>query len=323
MPKSTVFLYFQREGGAFLLSSELKNRRLSGMAAEKQDQEMDVQRQFDVPFTMVQNSVIDCMGFGKPIDKTVYISLLRFAFNKGSAYPSITKLAYMNGVSSNTIRGSIKRLTEMNLVKKQERKKKNSENETNVYYIYDLSDKLKNDSVMNEDVYLAKVREDRKQKKEKKEGVQKLKGGTSKIEGGTSKTEGKEDKPFNNKNINKKLSSKESIYLSKVEELNELETPTKVKQVIKQNMDRLIDDSVSLLDIELFYTSATNDLSDNDFCIVLNNVLSKTKGEIKSIGNLLTSAIESYYIYVIHPRSVASDADQPSRTIPDDHWINS
>jgi len=119
--------------------------------------------------------------------------------------------------------------------------------------------------------------------------------------------------------------NKQTIYLSKIEELNELEIPTKMKQVIKQNMDRLIDDSVSLLDIEIFYTSATNDLHINDFCIVLNNVLSKTKGEIKSISNLLTTAIESYYIYVIHPRAAASDAgeDRSAGEIPNDHWLNS
>lgn len=118
---------------------------------------------------------------------------------------------------------------------------------------------------------------------------------------------------INNTIINN-TDSKESIYLSRVEELNNVDAPMKVKQVLKKNMDRLIDDQISLTDIDLFYNSTANDLNDHDFSIVLNNVLSKTKSKIKDITNVLTYSIENYYLYVIRPRETVETTDEETNT---------
>ncbi|MGJ9381505.1 hypothetical protein [Salipaludibacillus sp. CF4.18] len=90
------------------------------------------------------------------------------------------------------------------------------------------------------------------------------------------------------------ITKKESINQSKIDELNGLQLPTKIKQILKQNTNRLIDDSVSLLEIDLFYNSRSNQLSDSDFSIILNNVLAKTKGKIGDISSLLASSSYNY-----------------------------
>lgn len=185
-----------------------------------------VQAQFDIPYTMVQNEVMDCMGFEQPIDKLVYIALLRFAFGKGKAYPSVPKLAYMCTSTENTIRSAIKRLDSMDLLKKKPRPKSNKDNDTNIYYLYQLSEELKANSVMNEEAFTAAKQADKERRaakkkareakkvlesieptsnfeggKNEKKPTSNFEGGTSNFEGATSNFEGKEYL-LNNKDLN-------------------------------------------------------------------------------------------------------------------------
>lgn len=192
----------------------------------KNNENMMVQAQFDIPYTMVQNEVMDCMGFEQPIDKLVYIALLRFAFGKGKAYPSVPKLAYMCTSTENTIRSAIKRLDSMDLLKKKPRPKSNKDNDTNIYYLYQLSEELKANSVMNEEAFTAAKQADKERRaakkkareakkvlesieptsnfeggKNEKKPTSNFEGGTSKFEGATSNFEGKEYL-LNNKDLN-------------------------------------------------------------------------------------------------------------------------
>lgn len=117
---------------------------------------------------------------------------------------------------------------------------------------------------------------------------------------------------------------KESIYLSFIEELNDLDVPTKVKHVIKKHQDRITRDAISLIDIDLAYHSNINDLNDHDFCVVLNNSLGKTKGKIQDMINLLTRAVEKYYIDVIHPREAATEEKPQTFDVtkrPGGNWL--
>lgn len=100
----------------------------------------------------------------------------------------------------------------------------------------------------------------------------------------------------------KNLTSEKPNEPSFAEQLNDLEVPTKVKQVIKRHQKRIITDGIFLIDIDLAYNSKLNDLTEHDFCVVLNNSLRKTKGKIQDITNLLTVAVEKYYIDVVHSR---------------------
>lgn len=117
------------------------------MSAKQNTEELlDVQITFTIPFTQVQNSVIDSLAFDNPIDKMVYISLLRFASQKGRAYPSISILATMNSSSENRIRQSLKRLEEMELITIR-RRKLGQLNISNLYELHDIPHQLKEKTV--------------------------------------------------------------------------------------------------------------------------------------------------------------------------------
>ncbi|MGJ9383211.1 hypothetical protein [Salipaludibacillus sp. CF4.18] len=118
--------------------------------------------------------------------------------------------------------------------------------------------------------------------------------------------------------------TKESINLSQIEELNGLQLPTKIKQILKQNLHRLIDDSVSTLEIDLFFNSKSNQLADNDFAIMLNNVLSKTKGKIGDINSLLASSSYNYYMNNIVAQQGVDDEEDSGTTynINSYDWLN-
>jgi hypothetical protein len=181
------------------------------MTTITRDEQIEVQAGFNINFTMVQNEVTDSMSFAKPLDKLVYIFMVRFAFGKASAYPSIKKLAMMASVSENPVRDSIKRLIKMGLLKVEQRNKANGENDSNLYTVYDLTPEMKKNSVSDKEVYAEALKADRERKKEKRasknlstgtsdsEGVQNDKIGTSdseggsNFEGGTSDSEDKED----------------------------------------------------------------------------------------------------------------------------------
>src|SRR5699024_9266944 len=243
-----------------------------------------IQPTFTIPFTQVHNKVIDCTKFQKPIDKLVYISLMRFAFQKGHAFPSLNKLAKMNISSENTIRSSLKRLKQLKLVTIEERKE-GKQQFSNMYYIHDLPDEMLSEQ-------------------ENKTPPQNLKGGTSKnegtppqnLKGGTSKNEGTphqnlkgstsnyepEEEELNKKNMNKKKIKNQSI---QEKEIKELQVPSFIQQILLKNIDRLIDDNINLEDITLLFNSYHDKISEYSFAHVLSNVLERTKVEIYKFRN--------------------------------------
>ena len=142
----------------------------------EEEEEIEVQATFRQDFTIIQNYVHDCMSFQQPIDKLVYMHLLRFAFHKGSAYPTIKKLCFMCGkVSHNTVRSALKRLEEMKLIKIKRRKNADGTYKPNMYYINDLTDEMKKDVVSDYDTYWKAVEEDNLRKKMKREKAKKEK----------------------------------------------------------------------------------------------------------------------------------------------------
>jgi len=237
-----------------------------------------IQPTFTIPFTQVHNKVIDCTKFQKPIDKLVYISLIRFAFQKGHAFPSLNKLAKMNISSENTIRSSLKRLKQLRLVTIEERRE-GKQQFSNMYYIHDLPDEMLSES-------------------ENETPPQNLKGGTSKnegtppqnLKGGTSNFE-PEEKELNKKNMNKKNMNNLSI---QEKDIKKLELPTFIQQVLIKNIDRLIDDNIDLKDITLLFKSYQDKISEYSFAHVLSNVLEQTKGRINKIRNIMEKSIHTY-----------------------------
>jgi len=106
---------------------------------------------------------------------------------------------------------------------------------------------------------------------------------------------GTNNKQINNKQINNNL--RDNISQSSIEpkysnrhniekEINELlekkEMPITALKQMHLNIDRLISDNISVLDVFTFYKSTDNTVNDNDFSMILSNVLKKTK---RSIGN--------------------------------------
>lgn len=222
-----------------------------------------IQPTFTIPFTQVHNKVIDCTKFQKPIDKLVYISLMRFAFQKGHAFPSLNKLAKMNISSENTIRSSLKRLKQLKLVTIEERKE-GKQQFSNMYYIHDLPDEMLSEQ-------------------ENKTPLQNLKGGTSNFE--------PEEEELNKKNMNKKKIKNQSI---QEKEIKELQVPSFIQQILLKNIDRLIDDNINLEDITLLFNSYQDKISEYSFAHVLSNVLERTKGEIYKFRNIMEKSIHTY-----------------------------
>jgi hypothetical protein len=108
----------------------------------------------------------------------------------------------------------------------------------------------------------------------------------------------------NNKKNLKKEVSKKSIYLSKLNELDKL--PMQIKITMKNNIDRLIDNSIDPYDIYSFYFSSENKANEFDFNTILGNVLSSTKGPIRNINQLLVIAVQNY----MHDLRLIPDYDE-------------
>src|SRR5699024_4124626 len=149
-----------------------------------------IQPTFTIPFTQVHNKVIDCTKFQKPIDKLVYISLMRFEFQKGHVFLILNKQDKMNISSENTIRSSLKRLKQLKLVTIEERKE-GKQQFSNMYYIHDLPDEMLSEQ-------------------ENKTPLQNLKGGTSNFE--------PEEEELKKKNVNKKNIKTQSIQEKEIRE---------------------------------------------------------------------------------------------------------
>lgn len=273
---------------------------------------MQVETDITIPFTMVQNEVMDSMSFEKPIDKLVYIALLRFAFGKGSAFPSVPKIALMCASTLNTIRDAIKRLIKMGLVKVEARKNSNGTSSSNLYTISDLTPEMKANSVSIEELY-EKAKQKFKKKKKESKAVETVDNSTpaypsisegypSISEVHPSKFEPEEEtlnnKQYNNNKQNNNIYQSNSVNNidSDLNEITDQEMPMIIKKQISVNQKRLIDDNINTYEILAFYKSSDNTVSnDNDFAMILSNVLTKTKGSINSFSAVMKKAIHNWY----------------------------
>lgn len=273
--------------------------------------QMQVETEITIPFTMVQNEVMDSMSFEKPIDKLVYIALLRFAFGKGSAFPSVPKIALMCASTLNTIRDAIKRLIKMGLVKVEARKNSNGTSSSNLYTVLDLTPEMKANSVSITELY-EKAKQKFKKKKKDSKAVETVDNCTpahpsksevypSISEVHPSKFEPEEEtlnnKQYNNiQNNNIYQSNSVNNIDSELNEITDQEMPMIIKKQISVNQKRLIDDNINTYEILAFYKSSDNTVTnDNDFAMILSNVLTKTKGSINSFPAVMKKAIHNWY----------------------------
>lgn len=110
-------------------------------------------------------------------------------------------------------------------------------------------------------------------------------------------------KSNNKKNLEKEI-NKKSIYLSKLNKLDKL--PMQIRITMKNNIDRLIDNSIDPYDIYSFYFSSENKANEFDFNTILGNVLSSTKRPIRNINQLLVIAVQNY----MHDLRLIPDYDE-------------
>jgi hypothetical protein len=305
------------------------------MTTITRDEQIEVQAGFNINFTMVQNEVTDSMSFAKPLDKLVYIFMVRFAFGKASAYPSIKKLAMMASVSENPVRDSIKRLIKMGLLKVEQRNKANGENDSNLYTVYDLTPEMKKNSVSDKEVYAEALKADRERKKEKRasknlstgtsdsEGVQNNEIGTSDSEGGSnsegpgSDSEDKEDvfnktlKDLEEEDINKRQQNLRNVRIMKA--TTEIEYVTEFPEsVCNEIATNLVDQNEKIL-----FTPVV-ERAMNDYTAYIRNGnkvhnLSKwfTKAYLTAKTNMYASRVEQDEVL-----------ETPVSTIPFFDWLS-
>lgn len=75
------------------------------------------------------------------------------------------------------------------------------------------------------------------------------------------------------------------------QEIEKVEIPTSLKEVLMQNQDRLMDDNIQVKDIERHYKAHAGILTDYQYASALQYSLEKTPGTIKSISARLTKAV--------------------------------
>src|SRR5699024_878352 len=104
-------------------------------------------------------------------------------------------------------------------------------------------------------------------------------------------------KPNNDSNSNTNDSnnitndSNLSIQTADIQKMN---FPISIQKTLKQNIDRLIDDNISLSDIETLYNSFKDTVNDFTFSFILGNVLGKTKSKINNINNYQSRIIKRH-----------------------------
>lgn len=240
-------------------------------------------------FTQLQNEIIDSMSFKKPIDKLLYITLLRFAFGKKKASPSLTTLANACCVSKkSTVIDALQRLVAMALITIKKRTKQDGDNETNLYYIHDLTAEMKQNSVLS--------REAKKEKKEAKKAAKKVVDNSRKSEGGSPKN-GLGGSPKNGLGVVRKTDSN-NIHSQEEKE----------NKKIMCNKDRYISiDTVSKINkiTNEILTSflLSNDLGLNDSqaektILVWNSMKTAIQGDSEAKANLFIEALTTTKQYM-------------------------
>lgn len=122
-----------------------------------------------------------------------------------------------------------------------------------------------------------------------------------------------------NQTYSSETESNDTEYLSiNQEHIDSLSIPTSTKIQMTKNIDRLIDDNISLSDIETLYNSFKDTVNDFTFSFILGNVLGKTKGKINDISNLMNVSVYNHLKQL--PKSDNKTTQENKEVIPD--WFN-
>ncbi|MGP4063057.1 hypothetical protein [Halobacillus sp. H74] len=290
--------------------------------------DMNVYDEREIPFTQIENDIIDSMSFEKPGDKLLYMCLCRMAHFQKGIFPSISKLMLMVGVSSpNTLKGQLDRLEEMGLIKVIDRgKKENGEHHTHLYKLLKVPARIRVNSVWDDEMVeqkKASIRERQKEKAAKK----KAKNGTktppskndvppskfdvppSKNDGPPSKFDGNQSRTYEPR-IYKQDSIKESII--------ESDLPDDMKEYLGGKIKRLIDLDISLEQIEGNYLKHKTEVKYiGDYLDALDFALKQKS--INDIDNFMADRVPASIEYNNKKRAKASNSGS-NEVIP--VWLN-
>jgi predicted transcriptional regulator len=100
-----------------------------------------IQRGSKRNFFMVDNGVFDERLNLEPLDKLVYICLLRYADNTSrEAFPAMQRIADDIGITRQRVNTAIKILEQRGLIKKKKRFDKTGGKKSNLYIVYDANE---------------------------------------------------------------------------------------------------------------------------------------------------------------------------------------
>jgi DnaD/phage-associated family protein len=99
----------------------------------------ELHRTFDIPYTQIDNRIFESEVFQRPVDKLLYMSMIKFSFGKSSVFPSLPTLQkYCCCNSKQTIIDSMNRLINMKLVVKEYRISEKGNHQSNIYHLFDI-----------------------------------------------------------------------------------------------------------------------------------------------------------------------------------------
>lgn len=134
-------------------------------------------------------------------------------------------------------------------------------------------------------------------------------------EGGFTQKPNNDSNSITNDSNNITNDSNLSIQKADIQKMN---FPISIQKILNQNIDRLIDDNISLSDIETLYNSFKDTVNDFTFSFILGNVLGKTKGKINDISNLMNVSVYNHLKQL--PKSDNKTTQENKEVIPD--WFN-
>lgn len=97
-------------------------------------------------------------------------------------------------------------------------------------------------------------------------------------------------------------------------DIAELDIPIGIQKQMILNIDRLIDDSISIYSIQDLYNAYKDKLNEYEFSLILGNVLESTKEPIKNIKQIMMKSINNH---VKPSQQAENDAEVSKEIIPD------
>src|SRR5699024_3223446 len=134
-------------------------------------------------------------------------------------------------------------------------------------------------------------------------------------EGGFTQKPNNDSNSITNDSNNITNDSNLSIQKADIQKMN---FPISIQKILNQNIDRLIDDNISLSDIETLYNSFKDTVNDFTFSFILGNVLGKTKSKINDISNLMNVSVYNHLKQL--PKSDNKTTQENNEVIPD--WFD-